>query len=172
HVERSVLAQHHPLPDLTLREECRRRLVGGYVGDESRRAFLDEEGDADFVGSAFYDGGIDFGFTVPALPVEDAHPQQVALQLLVIEVFPGVEVLRLADQAERLEDEAVAVRSRRVDTGEQVAPLDRLHALEREIYNFGMRVGCRSRLGRSWRGSRGRRRRRRSRLRKKRRRNE
>jgi len=60
----------------------------------------------------------------------------------VIEIFLGEEILRVADQAERLQDEAVAVRRRRVNALLELADLDGLDALEGEIDDFGM-AGCR-----------------------------
>ena len=71
-VQRSVLAQHHPTVDLALRQQRRRWLIDDEAGNERWWTFLNEEGDTDFVGTAFYDGRIDFGFAVAALPVEDA----------------------------------------------------------------------------------------------------
>ena len=81
---------------------------------------------------------VDFSLAIPALPVEDANAQQIAPQLLPVEILLREEILRVTDPAERLEDEAVAVRRRRVNVREQLALLDRLHALEREIDYFWM----------------------------------
>src|SRR6266550_2135774 len=77
--------------------------------------------------------GIDLGLAVAALPVEDSYAENVALELFVIEVLLGEKVLRFADPAERLEDDAVAVRRRSVDVLKQLALFDDMHALEREV---------------------------------------
>jgi hypothetical protein len=61
------------------------------------------------------------------------------MQLLVIEVLASVEIFGLADPAERLEDEAVAVRSRGVNVVSEIVLPDDFHALEREIHDLGMR---------------------------------
>jgi hypothetical protein len=60
----------------------------------------------------------------------------------VVEVFLREEVLRLADPAERLEDEAVAVRRGGVDVLQQISLLQRIHALEREVDYLGAAGYC------------------------------
>ena len=107
-IERTVLAEHDSPIDLALREQ-RRVLFHDDVRHDSGWSFLDEESDSHFVGAAGDDRGIYVGFAIASLPVEHADAQYVALELLVIEVLLGEEVFRLADPAERRQDEAVAV---------------------------------------------------------------
>jgi hypothetical protein len=51
----------------------------------------------------------------------------------LIEVLPCIEILRLADPAERLEDEAVAVRRGGVDVRKELVLPHYVHALERDV---------------------------------------
>jgi len=107
-IERATLTDHDARVDLSPREQ-RRRLIDDDVRYQSGRPFLDEESDAHLVVTARNDGCIDFGLAVAALPVENADAQNVALQLHVVEILFGVEILRFADPTERDQDEAVAV---------------------------------------------------------------
>ena len=137
-IERTVSPQHYFAVDLPLREQRWRRLIDNDVRDDRRWAFLDQEGDANLIAAPRNHDGVHFGLAVPALPVEDADAEHIALELLVIEVLFRVEVLRLGDPAERRDDEAVAVRGGRVDTLKEVALLHHLHAFEREVDYLGM----------------------------------
>ncbi len=139
-IERPVPAQHDMTIDLSLREQWWCRLIDDDVGDDRRRAFLDQEGDADLVAPPRNHHRINVGLAVAALPVKDADAEQIALELFMIEVFLCVEVLRLRDPAERRDDEAIAVRRGSVNVLKQIGLLHRLHALEREVDYLGVEI--------------------------------
>ena len=77
--------------------------------------------------------GVYLGFTKPALPVEDLDSDHVAFQLRVIEVFPVVEVVRLADEADGPEDNRHAVRFVGRNALHQLLELYGMHAVQLEV---------------------------------------
>ncbi len=124
--------------------------------DDRRRAFVDRERDVYLPRPGVDDGRVDRGVAITVEPVVEPDARDVALELGLVEVLPVLHDRRVADRAERREQEARARRRLRGDVLLQVLEVDVLDPRERQPPNFGRKLlssrcaarSARSRLGR------------------------
>ncbi len=107
-VERLPLGDNEPVRYLALGQN-RPGLIDCDVRDNRRQSFVDEERHVHVIAALLRDKRIDQSFPESALPVEDAGAKDVALELVMIEESPGVDVMRVGDEAEWREEHTHAV---------------------------------------------------------------
>ena len=135
-----------------LRRDQRRVVLDPHVRDDCRWPLVDAEGYRDAV-PITCDGGVHRRLAVSALPVIDADPQHVALQLIAVEIVLLDEGRGPAERAEQLIDERATLRLLRRDALGQVHLVDVIGAEQAQLAHFGRFALVSARLREHvWRG--------------------